>query len=125
MTSSKPYLVRALCQWIVDNGKTPHILIDTTLKGVVLPPGIGSDGSAVLNLAPQAVQKLEMTNEHVAFSARFNGVVHDVYCPIESLLGIYARETGKGMMFPPEEDVGDDGTGDDDKPRGPSLTVVK
>jgi stringent starvation protein B len=125
MTSSKPYLVRALYEWIVDNGITPHILIDTTVKGVALPPGVGSDGSAVLNLAPQSVQNLEMTNEHVAFSARFSGVAHDVYCPIESLLGIYARETGKGMMFPPEEDGGDDGTGDDAKPRGPSLKVVK
>ena len=127
MTSSKPYLVRALYQWILDNGNTPHILIDTTARGAEIPPGVGEDGTAVLNLAPQAVQNLEMSNDYLSFSARFNGVAGDVYCPIESLLGIYARETGTGMMFPPEEgDGGDDnGSSEEEKPKGPTLKVIK
>jgi len=127
MTSSKPYLVRALYQWILDNGNTPHILVDTTSKQVALPPGVGQDGTAVLNLAPQAVQNLEMHNDYLSFSARFNGVASDVYCPIESLMGIYARETGTGMMFPAEEedDVGNGDSDDKDKPKGPTLKVIK
>jgi len=124
MTSSKPYLVRALYQWILDNGNTPHILIDTTGKQVRIPPGVGENGTAVLNLAPQAVQNLEISNDHLSFSARFNGVARDVFCPIESLMGIYARETGTGMMFPPEDGDGGE-AGDDDKPKGPTLKVIK
>ena len=127
MTSSKPYLVRALYQWILDNGNTPHVLIDTTSGEVMIPPGVGDDGTAVLNLAPQAVQNLEISNDYLSFSARFNGVAGDVYCPIDSLMGIYARETGTGMMFPPEEgdSAGGSDVDDKDKPKGPTLKVIK
>jgi stringent starvation protein B len=86
MTSSKPYLVRALYEWILDNDTTPYILVDTGNDQVLIPPGIANDGKVVLNLAPQAIQNLEMTNDHVSFSARFNGVAEDIYCPIGSLL---------------------------------------
>ena len=103
MTSSKPYLVRALYEWILDNDTTPYILVSTTSDQVLIPPGISNDGKVVLNLAPAAIQDLEMTNEHVSFSARFNGVAENIYCPISSLLAIYARENGEGMMFPAEE----------------------
>ena len=127
MTSSKPYLVRALYQWILDNGNTPHILIDTTSGEVMIPPGVGDDGTAVLNLAPQAVQNLEISNDYLSFSARFGGVAEDIYCPIGSLIAIYARETSEGMMFPPEDSPapGGDGPASDDKPGGPSLKIVK
>ena len=126
MTPSKPYLVRALYEWILDNNTTPYILVDTSSDQVLIPPGIASDGKVVLNLTPTAIQNLEMTNEHVSFSARFNGVAEDLYCPISSLMAIYARENGEGMMFPPEES--DDPTAtsvEDDKPSGPTLTVIK
>jgi stringent starvation protein B len=126
MTSSKPYLVRALYEWILDNDTTPYILVDTSSDQVLIPPGIASDGKVVLNLAPAAIQDLEMTNEHVAFSARFNGVAEQLYCPISSLMAIYARENGEGMMFPADES--DDTTQsptEDDKPSGPTLTVIK
>ncbi len=131
MTSSKPYLVRALYDWILDNDATPYILVDTTLAGVRVPPGIASDGKVVLNLAPQAIQKLEIDNDYIAFSARFGGVAEDVYCPMPALLAIYARENGEGMMFPAEDNAdaasaGDaDEPGDAEKPAGPTLTVVK
>ena len=126
MTPSKPYLVRALYEWILDNDTTPYILVDTSSDQVLIPPGIASDGKVVLNLAPAAIQDLEMTNEHVSFSARFNGVAEQLYCPISSLMAIYARENGEGMMFPLDES--DDTTqtpGEDDKPSGPTLTVIK
>ena len=89
-------------------------------------PGIANDGKVVLNVSPTAVENLDMTNDHVSFSARFNGVAEDLYCPISSLMAIYARENGEGMMFPPEE--ADDTTmtsAEDDKPSGPTLTVIK
>ncbi|HKJ52658.1 MAG TPA: ClpXP protease specificity-enhancing factor [Gammaproteobacteria bacterium] len=129
MTSSKPYLIRALYEWILDNGATPHILVDATGDQLIIPPGIASDGKVVLNLSPQAVENLEMANDHVSFSARFNGVAEEIYCPIGSLMAIYARESGEGMMFPPEEDVpakaGDTGVDDKDKPKGPTLKIIK
>ena len=124
MTSSKPYLIRALYEWILDNENTPYILVDATSDKLVIPAGIASDGKVVLNLSPRAVEKLEMTNEYISFSARFNGVAQDVYCPIASLMAIYARENGEGMMFPAEEtDTGDSGT--DPKSKGPTLKIVK
>lgn len=129
MTSSKPYLIRALYEWILDNGATPHILVDATGDQLIIPPGIASDGKVVLNLSPQAVENLEMANDHVSFSARFNGVAEEIYCPIGSLMAIYARESGEGMMFPLEEDVpakaGDTGADDKDKPKGPTLKIIK
>ena len=126
MTSSKPYLVRALYEWILDNDTTPYILVDTSSDQALIPEGIASDGKVVLNLSPTAIQNLEMSNEHISFSARFNGVAEDLYCPISSLLAIYARENGEGMMFPLEES--DDSTqppAEGDKPRGPTLKVIK
>jgi stringent starvation protein B len=126
MTSSKPYLIRALYEWILDNDTTPYILVDTSSDQVLIPAGIANDGKVVLNLSPAAIQNLEMTNEHVSFSARFNGVAQDLYCPISSLMAIYARENGEGMMFPAEEsDDGTQSSAEDDKPRGPTLTVIK
>jgi stringent starvation protein B len=131
MTSSKPYLVRALYEWILDNDTTPYILVDSGGEQVVIPRGIASDGKVVLNLAPSAIQNLEMTNEHVSFSARFNGVSEHIYCPISSLLAIYARENGEGMMFPTEESDSEDNksgkaeTSDRPKSGGPTLKVIK
>ena len=131
MNSSKPYLVRALYEWILDNDTTPYILVDTSIDQVLVPPGIANDGKVVLNLAPAAIENLEMTNEHVSFSARFNGVAENIYCPIMSLLAIYARENGEGMMFPVEESDDDtdqpdeDQSSDSTKPKGPTLKVIK
>ena len=131
MTSSKPYLVRALYEWILDNDTTPYILVSTSSDQVLIPPGISNDGKVVLNLAPAAIQNLEMTNEHVSFSARFNGVAENIYCPISSLLAIYARENGEGMMFPAEESdddaarSGDAETTEHAKSKGPTLKVIK
>ena len=130
MTSSKPYLVRALYEWILDNDNTPYILVDTSSDQVSIPSGIASDGKVVLNLAPTAIQNLQMTNDFVSFSARFNGVVEQIFVPVASMLAIYARENGEGMMFPNEEDnAGTVTDGDVAKPAprsgAPTLKVIK
>ena len=123
MTSSKPYLVRALYQWILDNDHTPYVLVDAGHEAVSIPPGIANDGKVVLNLAPRAIQHLDMSNEAITFSARFNGVAEDIYCPVGALLAIYARENGEGMMFPAEDEPAD--AADGGTPKAPTLKVVK
>lgn len=124
MTSSKPYLVRALYEWILDNDNTPYILVDANGEQVSIPAGIASDGKVVLNLAPTAIQNLEMSNEMVSFSARFNAVSEQIFVPINALLAIYARENGEGMMFPVDEaDAATDSAAAKTKP--PTLKVIK
>jgi stringent starvation protein B len=126
MTSSKPYLVRALYQWILDNDNTPYILVDASGEQVSIPNGIASDGKVVLNLAPSAIQNLEMNNDFISFSARFNGVAEQIFVPVASMLAIYARENGEGMMFP-SEDSTDSSAADAEaaKPTGPTLKIIK
>lgn len=99
MTPSKPYLIRGLYQWLLDNQATPHILVDASGEDVMVPSGVANNGKVVLNLSPSAIQNFEMTNDYLSFSARFNGVAQDIYCPIASILAIYAQENGEGMMF--------------------------
>ncbi len=110
MTSHRPYLLRALYEWIADNGMTPHILVDARLPGVRVPAHAVKDGRIVLNIADRAVAKLEMDNDSVRFSARFGGVSQSVMVPMAAVLAIYARETGQGMALP--EDMA--GTSADD-----------
>ena len=125
MTSSKPYLVRALYEWILDNGNTPYILVDTASDQVLIPAGIANDGKVVLNLAPAAIQDLEITNDQVSFSARFNGKAEQIFVPVASLLAIYARENGEGMMFPAEDAATQDEPGSENRPKAPTLKVIK
>ncbi|MGJ7902862.1 ClpXP protease specificity-enhancing factor [Lysobacter sp. 1R34A] len=104
MTSHRPYLLRALYEWIADNGMTPHLLVDATRPSVQVPAHAVKDGKIVLNVAARAVSHLEMGNDLIRFSARFGGVSHPVSVPVGAVLAIYARETGQGMALP--EDVG-------------------
>lgn len=103
MTSHRPYLLRALYEWIADNGLTPHLLVDATRPQVMVPSHAVKDGRIVLNVAQRAVAGLEMTNDLIRFSARFGGVSHTVSVPVSAVLAIYARENGQGMALPPEE----------------------
>ena len=96
MTSHRPYLLRALNDWIADNGMTPHLLVDATRPGVQVPAQAVSDGKVVLNIAERAVARLLIDNDTVSFTARFGGVSHPVIVPISAVLAIYARETGQG-----------------------------
>lgn len=136
MNSSRPYLVRALYEWIVDNDCTPHLLVNAEYPGVQVPAGFASDGQIVLNVSPNAVRHLHMDNEAVSFEGRFGGVAHTLYVPSPSILAVYARENGQGMVFdlePPvvddeASDADDQGPPDTDPPRPtgrPSLKVVK
>ncbi len=102
MTSSRPYLLRALYEWIVDNDHIPYIVVDAGQAGVVVPPEHVKDGQIVLNIAPGAVQGLNLGNAELRFSARFGGRGMTVVAPIQAVLAIYDRETGQGMGFPPE-----------------------
>jgi len=128
MTSHRPYLLRALYEWIADNDMTPHLLVDATRPGVQVPTHAVKDGRIVLNVADRAVVRLEMGNDVIRFNARFGGVSHSVSVPISAVLAIYARETGQGMALP-EELGGEDADGEvverADAPEAPvALSVV-
>ena len=99
MTSTRPYLVRAIYEWIVDNDMTPHLIVDATMDGVSVPTEYVEDGTIVLNAGPTAVRDLELGNEWLSFNARFAGVARDIFVPIEAVQAIYARENGQGMYF--------------------------
>jgi len=124
MSSQRPYLLRALYEWIVDNGMTPHVLVDARQPGVRVPAHVVQDGQVVLNIAARAVAQLQMDNDALRFSARFGGVPYSVVVPMAAVMAIYARETGQGMAFPPEigggmfseagEDAAPEATLDDD-----------
>lgn len=99
MTSNRPYLLRAVHEWICDNGLTPYVMVDATHPGVVAPPQAASDGKLVLNLAPRAVARLEIGNDVITCMARFSGVSQSVHLPIAAVQAIYARENGQGMLM--------------------------
>jgi stringent starvation protein B len=133
MSPSRPYLLRALNEWIVDNGATPQILIDSTNAEVEIPDSVRTRDKVVLNISPNAVRDLQIDNEFVSFVARFSGVSHGVLVPIDAVEAIYARENGQGMMFPePEPGADADGVDDDASDDGqsqkkgkPDLKVIK
>lgn len=102
-TPTRPYLARAIYEWICDNQLTPYLLVDATQPYTEVPQQFVKDGQIVLNLAPHAVHQLQMSNESISFSARFGGVSKDIYIPISAVLGIYARENGQGLFFEPSE----------------------
>ncbi len=103
LTSTKPYLVRAIYEWILDNELTPHLLVDAQYPGARLPAEFVQDGQIVLNIAPGAVRDLVMGNDWISFGARFGGVARELMVPSEAVLGIFSRENRQGMVFPPPE----------------------
>jgi stringent starvation protein B len=132
MSSNRPYLLRALYEWIGDNDMTPHLLVDATCEGVQVPKAAVKDGRVVLNIAARAVAGLDMGNRELRFKARFGGVSQSVVVPMAAILAIYAQETGQGMMLPEdggalaEEAPGDAPEPPEDGPkRGGHLRVVK
>ena len=138
MTSTRPYLIRAINEWACENDLTPHLLVNALDEGVIVPTQFVNDGQIVLNISPSAVQGIELGNEWVLFSARFSGQAMNIEVPINSVLAIYARENGQGIFFPeedsspePDGDGGDNiATGNPDRPgkkkqEKPLLKVVK
>jgi stringent starvation protein B len=125
----RPFLLRAMHQWISECGHTPHVIVDAARDGTQVPRGYIKDGKIVLNLSEGATQRLHLGNEEVEFDARFAGVIHHVCFPVSSVLGIYARETGEGMVFS-EQDLGPEPPtrptpAEEGGPRRPQLKVVK
>ena len=104
MTSSRPYLIRAMYQWIIDNDMTPHLLANSTVEGCLVPAGYVQDDKIVLNVAPMAIGELVLGDNDISFSARFNGVSESIYVPIRAVEAIYARENGQGMMFSDDDE---------------------
>jgi stringent starvation protein B len=126
MTSLKPYLIRSIYEWIVDNDLTPHLLVDAENSHAILPQQFIEDGKIVLNIRPQAVQGLDLGNEEIQFSARFSGKPMQIVTPIAAVMAIYAKENGKGMIFDQEDEESDNSPPPENKPpTRPTLRVVK
>ena len=137
LTSTKPYLVRALHEWCVDNGITPHLLVEVDAQTRV-PVAYVKNGEIVLNLNYSATRDLQIGNEAITFAARFGGVSHNLYVPMSAVRGVFARENGQGMFFQPEEATAESSpsveieaapSSDSEKKSGsgkkPSLKLVK
>lgn len=129
MTSNRPYLVRALYEWLLDNQMTPHLLVDAGAAGALVPSQFVQEGKIVLNISPSAVRGLVLGNDQISFNARFGGIAMDVLLPTAAVLGIYARENGRGMLFPDEETSAPGSEEEPEPPKPPrerpSLKVVK
>jgi len=102
MTSSRPYLLRALYEWILENECTPYVVVNAFADNVQVPQEYVKDGQIVLNISPSAVHALQMNNVAVEFNGRFSGIPTPVYVPVSAVMGIYARENGQGMVFEAE-----------------------
>jgi len=133
MSASRPYIMRALYEWIVDNDCTPYLLVDATRPDAEVPSQYVKDGQIVLNVSPSAVIDLLIGNEWVSFNGRFGGTPTDILVPVAAIIGIYARENGQGMVFEPEEAPespddppgGDNGTAAGKAESRPALKIVK
>ncbi|WP_405035606.1 ClpXP protease specificity-enhancing factor [Pseudidiomarina sp. CB1] len=149
MTARRPYMLRAVYEWLVDNQLTPHLVVDAEQPGCQIPFEFVKDGQIVLNIAPSAVGNLQLANDRVEFNARFSGKPHRVYVPMVAVVALYARENGAGTIFEEEPQLQDeadevestapqqgpsaviDGAQDDDKSSKPSkskrpnLKVIK
>lgn len=127
MTSNRPYLLRALYEWIMDNDMTPHVLVDGEIDGVDVPENSIQKGKVVLNIASSATEHMRMDNDAIEFKARFSGKPYPIYIPMDAVIAIYARENGQGMMF--AQDEGPEpppvNTPDDSPPSRSHLKVVK
>ena len=125
----RPFLLRAMHQWIAECGHTPHVIVDAGREGAEVPRAYVKDGKIVLNLSEGATQRLRLGNDDIEFDARFAGVIHHVRFPVSAVLGIYARETGEGMVFS-EQDLGPEPPtrptqAEEGGARRPQLKVVK
>ena len=135
MTSSQPYLIRAIYDWVIDNGFTPYLLVNAENDYAMIPRDFVEDGKIVLNINPSAISDLQLGNDYIMFNARFSGKAMEVSVPIVAVLAIYARENGQGMMFdenntnlpptPPEKTPPSGSPQPAKKSKKPQLKVVK
>ncbi len=109
MTSNRPYLIRAIYQWLVDNQMSPHVIVNALRDDTEVPQDYVTDGQIVLNLRPSAITGLSMENDAIRFLTRFNGISTEISFSPDAVMGIYAAENGQGMLFPEEtQDSGDE-----------------
>lgn len=130
MTQSRPYLLRGIYDWLIDNEQTPYLLVDAEAEGVNVPLEHVQDGKIILNISLTATRDLELSNDGVSFNARFGGKPMNVNVPIMAALALYSKENGRGMMFPEEmtndDPLSPDPTQDKSEPsQKPHLTLVK
>jgi stringent starvation protein B len=126
MTPLKPYLIRSIYEWIIDNNLTPHLLVDAGNTSAILPTEFIEDGKIVLNIRPEAIQGLSLGNEEIEFNARFSGKPMHIATPVIAVLAIYAKENGKGMIFDQEDSDGEEPPPPVKKPTAkPTLRIVK
>jgi stringent starvation protein B len=131
MSPQKPYLIRAIFEWLVDNGETPYLLVDATLDGVQVPEQFINEGKIVLNIEPNAVRNYHADNDWISFSARFSGKAMELFIPISAVRSIYGKESNQGMFFPeddltPEPPKRPEATKPDSgKNKRPGLQLVK
>lgn len=122
--STRPYLIRAIYEWCVDGGFTPYLAVRVNAATEV-PRAYVKDGEIILNLNPNAVRNLEMGNDIISCNSRFNGVVHQLYVPVEAVIGIFAKETGQGLVFQTEDSPPPDTDSPPAAPKRAKLTIVK
>ena len=125
MSSNRPYLLRAMFDWINDNDLTPYLLVDANAPGVRVPAASIKEGRVVLSIATRAVAQLDMGKERITFLARFSGVSHSIDVPVAAILAIYAQENGQGMMFPAENAPEPEPPVPEESTKRPRLHVVK
>ena len=125
MTTNRPYLLRALYEWITDNSLTPHVLVDAEVDGVDVPDHVIQKGKVVLNIADGAAEHLVLDNQTINFKARFSGKPYQISVPMDAVIAIYARENGQGMMFAQDEPTPPPVDGSDDPPPRSHLKIVK
>ncbi|MCC5880498.1 MAG: ClpXP protease specificity-enhancing factor [Idiomarina sp.] len=107
MSPQRPYLLRALFDWLLDNGCTPHVVVDATQQSVEVPQEHVQEGQIVLNVHPDAVTRFTMDLEHISFEARFSGAARRIWLPMAAIVAIYGRENGAGTIFEPEAALGE------------------
>lgn len=122
--STRPYLIRAIYEWCVDSGLTPYLAVRVNARTRV-PMGYVKDGEIVLNISAGAVRNLEMGNEFITCNGRFGGTPFDLVVPVEAVIGIFAKETGQGLVFQGGEPPPPSDSGEELKPQRPQLRVVK
>lgn len=103
LTPTRPYLVRAIYQWLEDNLLTPYLMVDTSQPNVGVPTEYIQDNRIVLNIASRATGNLQINNDYIHFNARFGGVSRELWIPMPAVMGIYAKENSQGMFFDPNE----------------------
>ena len=122
MNSSRPYLLRAIYQWIVDNDCTPYLLVNASAPGVSVPTEYVENDKIILNIGPMAAHNLVLGDDEVTFDARFGGRPMAVVAPVGAVLAIYARENGQGMLFTDEPDAEEEASPEADTEAGESST---